>query len=1276
MRSAAGAFLTLLGAAGLPPHGGMAQPAPAPERRGIVVEQVDASGGVARGGCRAGDLLLSWQRPSPTASAPGRVSGQLASVFDWLWMQMEEAPRGLVRVTAERRGKARSCTLGPEGRGLRVRPWLPPAALARYGASLSLLRKGALERGVASLRELAAGVEGQGAGRGLRCWLYFRIGQAWSEAYRWQEAQEAFDVALAAAPDELARVAVLRASGDAYHRQGELARAIEIYSRAAAIWRANWAEGLGFAEFQHRLAHVSYDQGELDRGNDYESTARALRQRLAPESIETAASLDLAGLFAYARGHLTAGLDACTRALAMRERQLGAGNLEVMESLNHLAQLLTPFDQQTRITQYLQRAAVIARRLPPSSLDRLPLLVSQARFALYRGEADRARRHLEAALAIGEKAAPGGLDTVRVLNSLGSALGDRDPELAERYLLRAGEILNREAPGGLDEAIRLNNLGAVALRRSDWALAERLLTSSLAIEERWAQGSPNNATIYGNLGLLASDRGDLETAKLDFDRSLQIVEDQGLAELSVATALEGLAAVYDQRGDLDIAERYLRRALAIYRSNGMAVSEDVKDLLISLSQIARARKNLAAAERYGAAGLRLGQRLAPGLGLAGDLGIMGELATERGEFGLAEWRLTRGLALALRLAPRSLDVAELLYARGVLESERGRLQSAERYLKRALELEESLTPGTAEEAETLRQLGRVFHRRGLLSRATQSYLRALAEVEHQAGRLGGALDSRVMFRAQYWDFFRELVELLLEQHRAVEAFEVLERGRARSLFELIRERDLTGTRELPRELEQDRHRLDREYDRIQAQIANLDSRRQKEELGKLVLKLREVREHSAELIARARRTAPGWAALQYPQPVSFAAAQAALGAGMLLLSYQVGEQKTYLFAVEEGRPLEVVTVPAGERELRREIELLRSLIPQAQGGGEVAKERLRKLKDLCRRLYAQLIAPVAGRAALSERLLLVPDGPLHALPWGMLLGRHGEAGGAGRGSEQYLTEWKPFSIVAAASLAVEIKRSRSALEVPGPGDLQLVAFGDPAFPARLGEGEGTARKANAREGALLERGFRFLGLPASRSEVRRIAELFPGAARIYLGAEATEERARTEGARARYLHFATHATLDEEAPLNSAVVLSIPETPNGDGENGLLQAWEIIEDLRLNADLVVLSACESGLGKELGGEGLVGLTRAFQYAGAHSVAASLWSVPDTTTGELMVRLYRHLRDGEPKDQALRHAQIELIRHQILIADKSGVDAPVDASAPYHWAGFEIFGDWQ
>jgi CHAT domain-containing protein len=188
-------------------------------------------------------------------------------------------------------------------------------------------------------------------------------------------------------------------------------------------------------------------------------------------------------------------------------------------------------------------------------------------------------------------------------------------------------------------------------------------------------------------------------------------------------------------------------------------------------------------------------------------------------------------------------------------------------------------------------------------------------------------------------------------------------------------------------------------------------------------------------------------------------------------------------------------------------------------------------------------------------------------------------------------------------------------------------------------------------------------LPSTRIEVDAIARLYPGVTQAYLGNDATEERAKSVGTDARYLHFACHGILDGQFPLDSALALTVPERPAEGQDNGLLQAWEIYERVRIDADLVTLSACETALGKQMGGEGLIGLTRAFQYAGARSILASLWAVSDESTADLMRRFYTHLKAGETKDEALRDAQLELIR--------GGKYAH-----PYHWAAFEIIGDWR
>jgi tetratricopeptide (TPR) repeat protein len=198
--------------------------------------------------------------------------------------------------------------------------------------------------------------------------------------------------------------------------------------------------------------------------------------------------------------------------------------------------------------------------------------------------------------------------------------------------------------------------------------------------------------------------------------------------------------------------------------------------------------------------------------------------------------------------------------------------------------------------------------------------------------------------------------------------------------------------------------------------------------------------------------------------------------------------------------------------------------------------------------------------------------------------------------------------------------------------------------------------------AAVRRGLSLEPLPASLDEVEGLASLFPQN-RIFVGAEATEEHVKEVALGARLLHFACHGLVDEKSPLDSALALTIPEHQEKGRDNGLLQAWEIVHDLHLDADLVTLSACDTALGQDMGSEGLAGLSRAFQIAGARSVVASMWSVADIATSKLMKRFYGYLRQGKSKDEALRAAQTDLIHSPWL-------------AHPCHWAAFQLSGDWR
>jgi len=826
----------------------------------------------------------------------------------------------------------------------------------------------------------------------------------------------------------------------------------------------------------------------------------------------------------------------------------------------------------------------------------------------------------------------------------------RDPAKSEEYYRRALALDETRGHDSLALAHDLGGLGIAAWGRRDVPASEGFHRRALAIRERLAPGSLDLGSTFNNLGNTALSRGDLAFAEECYRRFQVITERLAPESLEAGAALNNLGIVAWNREDYAAAESYHRRALAI-REKVAPGSFDVAVSLNNLGNTKMRQSDPAGAEQHYRRVLEIMEGLAPGSVLvAMSLNNLGTVLSSRKEWAAARDHFERSLAIKQSLAPDSLEVAGTWHNIGDMERGRGDPAAAAEPYRRALSIRERIAPGSSDEAETLHALGLVEREESHADAAGAFFLKALASLESQKARIGGTQEARSGFGAGHADYYQDAIQSLLELGRTAEALHVVERSRARSFLSLLAERELLLGTELPADLVQERTRTDAEYDRTQAALARLGAVKDSEQIEKLVATLRELREKQEGIASQIRKASPHFASLQDPQPLDLAGVRAALDPGTALLAYAVGSDATVLFVVQpaaEGGPgLAVHRLAIGEKALREKVEAFRGAIQRRRPAESHA------LRAQAAELYDLLVAPAEGELTSSARLLISPDGPLHSLPLGALV----------RPSGSYLVEWKPFHTVASATVYAELKRSRHG-RAP---DAALVAFGDPQYPsARPPE-----QVHNSELRSTLTRGFSLARLPSTREEVLTIASLFPGHVQAYLGAQATEERAKSLGTQARYVHFACHGYLDERFPLNSALALTMPESPQPGEENGLLQAWEIFEKVRLDADLVVLSACQTALGKEMGGEGLLGLARAFHYAGARSVLGSLWDVSDQSTALLMKRFYGYLKGGRA-DEALRSAQLDLLHTR----PAPGAQRR-DLSQPYHWAGFQLSGDAQ
>ncbi len=599
---------------------------------------------------------------------------------------------------------------------------------------------------------------------------------------------------------------------------------------------------------------------------------------------------------------------------------------------------------------------------------------------------------------------------------------------------------------------------------------------------------------------------------------------------------------------------------------------------------------------------------------------LAQTAYGRGDLPKALALLREAAAALGPLDPDGMQAATLYDDLGQVLAELGETAEAEAQLRRALALRRTHSPASSKTAESSHNLGMLLWKTRRLSEAEAELRRAIEDLEAQQTRLGGTEEARSLFAAEFADYYRDYLRLLMELGREEDAFLILERYRAGSFLRTLAQRDLGAPGEVPANLERERRSTNAEYDRTQRELGELKPATQSKEIDEVLGRLSDLRRKQTEIAGAIGKASPRYGALRYPQAGDVAAAKAALDPGTLLLSYSVGRDRTYLFALESTGPrgapgLSVYALPVGEKALRESVDAFRRLILRGAPSPD--------LSGRSRSLYDALLKPAEALIARNDRILILPDGPLHKLPWAAL------SRAPARGNPQYLVEWKPLYAAVSATVYSELKRGRKSSQPDLP--LAIAAFGDPRYPA-LRERAVVAVRGEPDEDAEIDTsmdeldqiadaqlrdaargGLRFVPLPESRAEVNEIGSLYSPRASIYLGADATEERATAIGRDVPLIHYACHAYVNPRFPLDSALVFTIPDQPKEGQDNGLLQAWEIFEKVRIDADLVTLSACESGLGKEMGGEGLIGLTRAFQFAGARSVLASLWKVEDKST---------------------------------------------------------------
>ena len=811
------------------------------------------------------------------------------------------------------------------------------------------------------------------------------------------------------------------------------------------------------------------------------------------------------------------------------------------------------------------------------------------------------------------------------------------------------------------EAEALNNLGLEHSYLGKYSEAVADLKGALAI---WDQLGDQAASITpaNNLALAYIYLGELETARQTYEQSVRILGDTG-DRVTLGFARAGIASVFLLQGRYQDALDHLGRALEIWRAAGSRQNEAValgnigviylqlgepRLALRDLEQALAIRRSIGdrageanALQNLGSAYQMLGQpeqalaSFQHGLELYESIGRrreqsavlnrMAALQSQAGRHAEAADEFARARAIAREIGDRLMEaIAATGLGREALLQ--GQPAEAVKLANGALELAQA--GGYRPEQEGVLVLAaRAEAALGRLDEAERHMQEALEIAESIRGSLAGA-DFRRSYFAGVRNRYDLLIDILMRQHREAEAFAVSERARARSLLELLaesRSRIQEGVDPLLLERE---HQL---RAALRVKVAAPEP-----EVQKLLLDYREVTNS-----IRARN--PRYAALTLPEPLSLSAVQSEiLDKGTLLLEYALGEERSYVWAVSRDS-VKTYELPSRSRIEAAARAGYRELSMREEGGA---------VRALSRMLLGPLDAELGRR-----RLAVVTEGALQYIPFSALTAADGTA---------LVATHEIVSLPSASTL--RILREQSGQRPVPPRTVAV--FGDPVFDRNdprvvkpdsqlAAESSTDVLTRSAADAGLTH----FDRLLSTRAEADAIAGFAgPSKGREFLDFDATREAAASpELAQYRIVHFAVHGLLNNRHPELSGLVFSLVDR-QGRARNGFLQAFEVY-NLRLSADLVVLSACQTAIGDDVKGEGLLGLSRGFMYAGAPRVVASLWKVPDRASAELMKSFYRAMLVGGMRPAAaLRVAQAAIRKD------------PRTAS-PYYWAGFILQGEW-
>ncbi|MHC5913510.1 MAG: CHAT domain-containing tetratricopeptide repeat protein [Nostoc sp.] len=1049
---------------------------------------------------------------------------------------------------------------------------------------------------------------------------------------KWQEALKLWQQV----DDKPGQANTLLGIGLVYSSLGEKQEALKYYNQALPIFRAVADRG-GEATTLNNIGFVYDSLGEKQSALKYFNQALPISRAVGDRGGE-ATILTGIGLVYSSLGEKQEALKYYNQALPI-SRAVGDRGGEAA-TLNNIGLVYSSLGEKQEALKYFNQALPISR-------------------------------------AVGDR---GGEATI--LTGIGlvySSLGEKQEAL--KYYNQALPI-SRAVGDRRGEAATLNNIGGVYYSLGEKQEALKYFNQALpitrAVEDRTMQ-----ATTLNNIGTIYNSLGEKQEALKCYNQALPILRAVGDRTMQ-ATTLNNIGTVYNSLGEKQEALKYYNQALPIFRA--VADRGGEATTLNNIGFVYDSLGEKQSALKYYNQALPIRRAVGDRGGEATTLNNIGLVYSSLGEKQEALKYYNQALPITRAVADRGGE-ATTLNNIGTVYNSLGEKQEALKYFNQALPIRRAVGDRGGE-ATTLSNMAFVERDRGNLQQA-QTHIQAAIEIIEQLRTKIASQELRTSYFATVQGYYQFYIDLLMQLHKKdpskgydALALHMSERSRARVLLELLTEANAKIRTGVNPQLLAEEQNLEQQLDaRDQLRQELLNKKAPTTAIQNLEKEIADLRSQYQELQTKIRTSSPKYAALKYPEPLKLPQIQQQLDSDTLLLQYSLGEERSYLWAVTPNS-INSYELP-GREAIETSAGKFKELLRKCQKPGidcqklppEQKAKDFQEITQAATELSQLILAPVSGKLG-KKRLVIVADGVLEEIPFTALsepnqISQLEKSPHAGKSNYQPLLVYHEIvnlpSVTAIATHREDLNKRQAA-----PKTLAVLA--DPVFAVDddrfTGKPSSLGPELNLDQ-STLQKSARNLNrtgwgrLPGTRTEAEQILKLvLPSESLQAFDFDANYNLATSSKLKQyRFILFATHGFADPINPESSGIVLSQINKEGKPNLPSILRLRDIF-NLDLGADLVVLSACETGLGKDVQGEGLVGLTRGLMYAGAKSAVVSLWQVNDTATSQLMPQFYTAmLQQKASPTTALRQAQLKLWQQE-------------NWRNPYYWAAFTLQGEWR